>query len=144
MLQVLKSISDFERIINIAKTESRPITLIGYVDEPYKALQPGDLFIYVGTTKNLTGWSKHVLYKIQLKLTSELLNTRLCKNQLYVLNEILVESAVTLSSTYSYGIVTIKLIDGLNDFGIAGFEIYDVILKATDYYLKLVGGKGGN
>lgn len=142
MLQVLTSIDDFERIANIAKTMNRQITLISYLDKPYKNLQPGDLFIYVGSTKNLTNWASHLLHRIQLKLTAELLNTRFCKNKLYVLNELLIESEYHPSNYYSSGIVTIKLINGLNDFGIAGFEIYNLVLEATDYYLKIASAKG--
>lgn len=144
MLQVLKSIDDFERIADIAKTSNRQITLICYLDKPYKNLQLGDLFIYVGSTKNLTTWVSHLLHRIQLKLTAELLNTRFCKNKLYVLNELLVESEYYPSSCYSSGIVTIKLIDGLNDFGIASFEMYNLVLEATDYYLKIASTKGDN
>ena len=142
MLQVLKSINDFERIIDVAKTGSREITLIGYLDAPYKTLQTGDLLIYVGSTSNLTGWSKHLMYKIQLKLMADLLNTRICKDKMFVLNELIVESNQTMSGNYNSGLLTIKLVDGLNDFGIAGFEMYDLVLKATDYYLKLVNKKG--
>jgi len=145
MLQVLKSIREFDHITAIAKNDRIQLTLIGYIDEPYKpyeTLRPGDLIIFVGSTKSLTGWSTHLLHKLQVKLTSESLPTKLCKNKLYVLNELLIESTTTLSDSYSYGVLTVKLVDGLNDFGIAGFEIYDTILKATEFYLKLLGEKG--
>lgn len=137
MLQVLKSINEFDHLVEVAKTKNIQITLIGYLDEPYEELQPGDLILYLGTPNTILGWSKHILYKIQLFLTTELLPTRLCKNQLFVLNEVLIKSFVTISN-YSSGLIKIKLVNGLNDFGIAGFEIYDLVLKATDFYLNLI------
>lgn len=142
MLQVLTAISDFDRITNVAKDQGIQLTLIGYLDEPYKTLKPGDLIIYVGSTKKILGWSNHVLHKIQYKLTAELLNTRICKTKMYVLNEILIESTQSSSDTYHSGLITIRLIDGLNDFGIAGFEMYNLVLEATDFYLRLISEKG--
>lgn len=137
MLQVLKSINEFDHLVEVAKTKNIQITLIGYLDEPYEELQPGDLILYLGTPNTILGWPKHILYKIQLFLTAELLPTRLCKNQLFVLNKVLIKSFVTISN-YSSGLIKIKLVNGLNDFGIAGFEIYDLVLKATDFYLNLI------
>lgn len=144
MLQVLKSVDDFERIVNISKLDKRELTLIGYLDKPYKTLQQGDLILYVGSVKNLAGLPKHLMYKLQLKLMSELLNTRICKDKMFVLNEILIETSQVLTLNYSYVILTVKLVEGLNDFGIAGYEIYQLILKATEYYLKLSGKEEDN
>lgn len=144
MLQVLKSVDDFERIVNISKTDKREVTLIGYLDKPYKTLQQGDLILYVGSVKNLAGLPKHLMYKIQLKLTSELLNTRICKDKMFVLNEVLIETNQILAASYSCVTLTVKLVEGLNDFGIAGYEIYQLVLAATDYYLKLSGKEEDN
>ena len=142
MLQVLTSIGDFERITKIAKENKRTIKLIGFLDEDYKDLKKGDLVMYLGSPKPILGWGKQVMTCIEFKLFNQGFIIKPIRNTLKMFDDTLVEYTHSPDQDYYSGFVSVKLIDGLNCYGITGHEVYTWMLKATDSYLKSISKEG--
>lgn len=142
MLQVLTSVSDFDRITKIAKESGRVIKLVGFLDADHGQLKTGDLIMYFGSPKPILGWGKHVMNYIEFKLFNLGFALKRVRNTLIMFDDVMVEYTHDPSQDYYSGVVSVKLVNGLIDFGIAGYEVYDWVLKATDSYLELVGKRG--
>jgi len=144
MLQVLTSVNDFERITEIAKNSFIPITLIGYLDTSFEGFNEGDLLLHIGLNDTIHCCGKQLLSRVKLYLLSKGLNTKQCDNSLLMFNEVIVKYQEKIEKTYWSGLLLIRLVDGLNNFGIASYEMYNLALELADYYLKLNSKKGDN
>jgi len=143
VLQILKTVDNFEHIIEVAKEQSRKITLIGYLDQPYKNRDIGDLLLYVGLPDNICGWGKYMLRALKLKLMGSSLIVKINNNKLIMFDETIADYTHTLEFGCGSGLLLVKLTDGLNNFGITGTEVRAWLLQASSEYFELIS-KGGD
>ena len=142
MLQPLTSYADYERITRRAETELRELTLIGYLDEPVQNMSVGDLILFVGSTKKIQGIEKYLLNSIKTLLVCNSMNVKQNISQLLLYGEVIVKTTYVSSPTYSSATVLVKIVNGLNNYGIAGYEVYKHVLESVDKFMRLIGGKG--
>jgi len=142
MLQVLTSIDDYDHIADIAKTAVDQITLIGYLDKPFKNFSEGDLLLHFGLNTSISGYSKKLLRSIKLYLMSQGFIVEKRHNKLIMLNEVIFEYNQVNECNYSYGLLLVKTTNGLTNFGIAPYEIYTLLLNIVNDYLKSINEEG--
>jgi len=142
MLQVLPSIDDFERITDIAKTRFDQITLIGYLDKSFKLFEQNDLLLYFGSKTSIHGYGERLLSNIKFYLMTQGLIVKQHNNKLIMFDEVIAEYTQSINENYWFGLILIKLVDGLNDYGIASYEMYKLLLEIANYYLKSNSEKG--
>ena len=142
MLQVLVSVNDYERIITTAEEQKREITLIGYLDEPRHNMGVGDLLLFVGSTKKLHGINKFLLNRTNTFLRCNSMNAKLCGNRLTIFGEVIAKTVYLGSPKYNSCLLMVKIVNGLNNYGVTNKEIYEYLLNSVEKFFELTGEKG--
>lgn len=143
MTQTLLTINNYASTIATYKTNKRPLTLIGYVDRPTPNLSIGDLIIYHGHKDSTYGFSLFLLENLKRFLVSKTIKVKRERNSLILFNNIVVMRYNEFIDTdYSFSEVQVYLPNALNDCGISGSEVYDLLLATIEDYSKLNVKKG--
>lgn len=121
----------------------------------------GDLSVYFGIPGHYSGWCIFVRKRIKDFLTINGLKTQIEKNDLTIYGRKFLGYTATVTEQYSTGSIFIAMVNsqelvdaicmkpktrqtaGLNDYGFTASELIDVIIKATEDYLKVIHYEGG-
>lgn len=143
-VEVLTSVDKLELISNKHLTSKTSVILIGYVDKPLNTLVPNDLLLYLGTPNDSYNWGGYMLVRIRTWLHARRIAARFQGTNLYVGSTLVAGYTQRLTNTYNQSQLVIKLPDGLNKYGIAGYEVYDELITLTQYYLAITKNEKGD
>lgn len=144
MTHVLKTIDNFESLVQTYRTKTTQVFIVGHIDKPHYLGEVNDLVFYVGAPANIYNWGKYMLISLQQWLLAKRINVKHYQNQLLVSDTIVLTYTEHMSESYSYSTVIVKIPDGLNQYGITGDEVYEVLNTVVNHYNSAVINKEGD
>lgn len=95
------------------------------------------LAFYLHGPTNNYNWCKHIVTKLRNWLLQKGLDSSLIKSELYIYDLPVLNYRETILTTHSEGLIEFYLPNSLANYGLANFEIKELILDNTFKYLEL-------
>lgn len=142
MLQPLKSVNDYDYIVKTAEERKIQLTMIGYLDEPFMNMGTGDLLLHISSVNSLHGIDKYIIKEFKTFLESNSVSVVQFGTRLMVFDEVVYKSSYEWNKRRGSCLILVKIVNGLNNYSVAGYEAYKQLLESVDKFLRLTGEKG--
>lgn len=142
--RTLTTLDIFDDIVNTNFEAKTSVFVIGFSDRTTAILDEKDLVLYLGTEHNAHKWCKYVVYALRKWLMTKRISAHEIDDKLMVSDIVLAEYEEELEPTYSKNIVIVRVPNGLNQYGITGDEVYEVLNTVVNHYNSAVINKEGD